>query len=91
MKPVRRKIKAAIKKADLVSMDDREMDIINYHVADDAKIVLKLRFRGMPGSATFDYTWENLLNGELAINEAELIMPDGTNLRFYKLTPITLN
>jgi hypothetical protein len=91
MKPTRRKIKTAIKKADLVSMNDSEMVIVKYHLVDDAKIVLKIRHRGLPGCETFDYTWNDLLNGELSRNGAELIVPDGTNLRFYKLVPIQLN
>jgi hypothetical protein len=90
MKPTRRKIKAAIRKADLVSMNDMEMKIISYHVADKAKSVLTIQSRAASDRMTFGYTWDDLLDGELSENGMELVAR-GQTLRFYQLTPILLN
>ena len=90
MGSTRRKIKAVIRKADLVIVDNEETQLEAYHLANNnTGTVVRLIRRISPHEEMHLLTWDDLLEATVVDKGYGLRLSDGREVSFFKLAPLS--
>lgn len=85
---IKRQLKLLIRKFDAVQVDQIWMKLGSFNFAESEGVVLRLEPLGS-GVASREFTWEQLLKARVE-NTDELVLKNGTRMKFFKLQPIKL-
>lgn len=89
MELTKKAVRSLLRRFDAVQVDQLWMKLGSFNFTERDGVMLRLEPLGT-GLANREFTWEQLLKARVK-NETELVLPDGTRMIFYKLTPIKLD